>query len=110
MIPPPDADLTLRCMDIAIAHNVGWSTAYRWKKAAGIPMKRGRSKTREGSLCRFVSVEDWAEGCVHVGQLLGISRQAAWVMRNRLIAEGHELPKRKQGKNRLVRHDPQFEA
>lgn len=74
------------------------SRAYRWKKEAGIPMKKGFTGVRKSSPARLVTREEWAQGCHHVAKLLGISPQAAWLARNRLIAEGHDLPRLGRGR------------
>lgn len=98
MKPPPHTDLTLTCQEIALACGVSMSRAYRWKKEAGIPMKRGYTGVRKSSAARLVTPQEWAQGCHHVAKLLGISHQAAWLARNRLIAEGHDLPRLGRGR------------
>lgn len=100
-IPPPaGADLTQTCQEIASLYGVSMAAAYRWKKEAGIPMKRGYRGIRKSSLARLVTPEEWAQGCGHVANMLGVSRQAAWVMRNKLIEAGHGIPTLKRGRRR----------
>lgn len=84
--------------------------AYRWKKEAGIPMKRGSTGVRKNSTARLVTPEEWAKGCHHVARLLGVSPQAAWLVRNRLIAEGQDLPKLAKGRGRKLEEQPQPRA
>lgn len=97
MAAPPHANLTQTCYEIACEFGVSLNVAHRWKKEAGIPMHRGGSGLRKNSPARLVKPEEWAKGCYFVGRLLGISRQAALSLRNKLIEEGHVIPTRKRG-------------
>lgn len=69
-------------------------------------MKRGGRGVRKNSLARKVTREEWSQGCHFVGRLLGVSPQAAWILRNRLIAEGHDIPKLSRGRRKPPFSDP----
>lgn len=96
-LPPPNADLTQNTRKLAAACGVSVTLAYRWKKEAGIPKEPRARGVRKNSPSRLVSFEDWAKGCGHVSDLLGISHRDAWIARNKLIAEGHNIPKLPRG-------------
>ena len=94
--PPPDCNLNLTCRQIAAIHGVGVSLAWRWKKAAGVPMRRGGKGIHQYSLRLWgmLSRADWEKGYPNVGRLMGVTPQAAHQMRKRLVKQGHDIPKR----------------
>ena len=96
-IPPPaSCDLTLPCRRIAEIAGVSPATAYRWKKAAGIEMRRGGRgvQNRSVKLWGLLSAGDWEKGYEHIGRAMGVSRQAVCQIRKRLIRDGHLSGKR----------------
>lgn len=103
---PPDADLSLTAVKLAGIYGISTNVTRRWKREANMPLKQGLSGTRPNSLALHVSEEEWAMGCHHVAKLLGISHQAAWVARNRLIKEGRTLPILKKGRGRNLKESP----
>ena len=92
--PPPWCDLHLSSNQLAKLYGVSTSTAYRWKKKAGIPMRQGLPGAQAAILGKWsdVTTEDWAMGYAHVRRLVGVSLQAVQQMRKRLLAAGRLLP------------------
>lgn len=103
--PPPDLDLTQTCRQIADLCGVAVSTAYRWKKTAGIQMRRGARGVQRVSLGLWGKLErkDWEKGYSHVGRLMGVSPQAVHQMRSRLVKAGHDIPKQPRGQPSFAR-------
>lgn len=98
---PSGCDLTLTCHQIARIYGVSPSTAYRWKKAGEVPMRRGSRGVREMSLglWQLLKRSDWEQGYPHVGRLIGVSPQAVHQMRERLVKAGYDIPKLPRGRH-----------
>ena len=101
MSPPPDCDLTRPSGEIAAACGVSPATVRRWKKEAGAPVRPGREKggmsRTNPELAARVTGEDWAKGDIHVGKLLGVSRQTVRYMLWRLERENAGIRETDQG-------------
>ena len=90
--PPPKSDLCLDTRTLISAYGVSESTVHRWKAKAGLTRRRGSPegvKAESIQTWMALSKDDWNKGHAHVGRLMGITRQAAYQMKKRLVRDGH---------------------
>ncbi len=71
-------------------------TVYRWRREAGISIRRGPHGVHRASLALWgmLTDEDWKKGILHVSKLIGVSQQAVWQMRQRMVRAGYNLPEK----------------
>ncbi|MES2705730.1 MAG: hypothetical protein V4726_03915 [Verrucomicrobiota bacterium] len=74
-LTPENIDLSQTTAQIARQAGVSRTTAYKWKAAAGIPMRQGRPRNPKWDA---VTGADWKLGAAHVARIVGISSVCAW--------------------------------
>lgn len=74
-LKPGNIDLSQPSARIAREAGVSQTTAWKWKRMAGMRMRPGRPRNPKWD---SVTDEDWRQGAAHVARMVGISYVCAW--------------------------------